>query len=195
VLRGESGNDRLTIDVDPGMTTGTIHDRSILDGGSSTDTLVFNTALPVTMYAGDPMIFGETGPFDWDNAILLGGPVNTPAGDPKAYADFSGIERFDFSGSTGRLTYISLDPAADLTVIGTNSATGDEFQDGDGDEQLFGLAGNDVLALWGGGNDVLDGGAGDDTFQFKFSQTSFRIMNWAGRGEMDPIGETIGVAG
>jgi Ca2+-binding RTX toxin-like protein len=189
-LRGGAGNDQLIIDLPSDMTSDKIDGRSILDGGAGTDTLTFKTSLPVNLYVGDSgPSFDENGPTDLDNVILLG----DASFQRNTYTDFFNIERFDFSQSTGPFNYASFDPGFDVTVIGTNTATGDTFRDGDGDSILYGMAGSDSFDLLpgtdqaSGGNDILHGGAGDDFFAIGFflgfgESGDDRIVGFEGAG-------------
>ena len=144
----------------------------IIEAGAGNDSILAGI--------GDDTIYGEAGLDRIDagagNDVIYGGD----ASDTLVLTDGFGNDTFD-AGSTGETGYGDVVDATALTgnatvnlstpesgtlTDGTNTLSFTEVEGlslGQGDDTVFGSAGNDLFST-GAGADVIDAGAGDDTY-------------------------------
>lgn len=173
-VAGDVGSDRLTAVDDDTLVGGS--DNDVLDGGADLfggpgdDVLVGADGRPSTLYGGggDDYLHGGLGPSDVASFRFASGPIKatllteTTPGPRDSATGEGNDELVDIEGLIG-------------------SAFDDELTGNDAGNELFGLAGNDVIAALdnvpspegatdvvdgGPGDDVLDGGSGNDVLTF-----------------------------
>ncbi|MFN3724515.1 MAG: Calx-beta domain-containing protein, partial [Paracoccaceae bacterium] len=178
-----SGNDRVTVRLDP-----TITGHQSVDFGSGTDRAVidvsaFTTAVSFGSYYSDQRVTAGT----WNGSNLQYEYLIQNA----EAADFYGGSGDDVASTDGRTGNDNLfGNGGNDTLYGgagndlLEGGSGDDVLDGGtGADVLRGGSGNDTLYVYGGGADVVDGGSGTDTafinrsdatmaFDFVFDPTS-----------------------
>jgi Ca2+-binding RTX toxin-like protein len=145
----DGGADNDTFIADRGFTDWNNAGNTIV-GGSGVDTIVYNNNLAAShSIAGSGWIGNEL-------------TYDTGEVDGRTSADYSGIERFVFTGTAPAYYRGDGSPAVNMEVVGSNQ--GDYLLGSAGNDVFKGGAGDDHLYGGHGGNNTLTGGAGADWF-------------------------------